>query len=100
MKIGILLTTPPSHENTHTVIHLTRSALKKGHTVSIFLMSDGVYNTHHSEFIKLIEEGAHISLCAYNSEQRCLERVEGILYGSQYDLASIAHEADRFLTFG
>lgn len=100
MKIGILLTTPPSSENTHTVIQLTRAALRKGHEVSIFLMSDGVYNTHHSEFRELIKDGACISLCAYNSEQRCLERVDGILYGSQYDLASLVHETDRLLTFG
>lgn len=100
MKLGILLTTSPENENTSTVIAMSRAALKAGHSVSIFLMYDGVYNIHKKEFADLLNGGADIAVCALNVEQRKVGRVEGILYGSQYDHACIASNVDRFISFG
>jgi len=100
MKLGILLTTSPENENTHTVIALSRAARKLGHKVSIFLMDDGVYNAQKKEFTSLLESGVEIILCTLNTEQRCVGKIEGMVYGSQYDLACIAHESDRLLSFG
>jgi sulfur relay (sulfurtransferase) complex TusBCD TusD component (DsrE family) len=99
MKLGILLTTAPSHQNTHTVIQLSRAARKKGHEVGIFMMADGVYNILHQPLLDLIQDGVELSLCAYNATQRGLDRVEGVQWGSQYDLAVLTDNSDRFLTF-
>jgi len=99
-KLGILLTTSPENENTNSVIAITESALSLGHEVSIFVMDDGVYNIKHQKFHSLTKKGAKVTVCAYNAEQRSLDKVEGVLFGSQYDLAIIAHESDRFLSFG
>jgi sulfur relay (sulfurtransferase) complex TusBCD TusD component (DsrE family) len=106
-KLGILLTTSPENENTHTVIKISQAALSLGYEVHIFLMDDGVYNVHREEFLALIGKGAEISLCAYNADQRSvprpvLSKVEGkeaILWGSQDDLANIVRQSDRFLAF-
>ena len=100
MKLGILLTSSPENENTNTVISLSRSAREQGHEVSIFLMYDGVYNVHRKEFAQLADKGVRIAVCALNAEQRSVQKVGGILFGSQYDHACIAGEVDRFISFG
>ncbi|TAN46457.1 MAG: hypothetical protein EPN24_01145 [Candidatus Methanoperedens sp.] len=100
MKLGILLTSSPENENTNTVIEISRAAREKGHKVSIFLMYDGVYNVHKKEFAELAGKGVSIAVCAMNAEQRSVQKVEGILFGSQYDLACIAGDVDRFISFG
>ncbi|MCZ7398615.1 MAG: hypothetical protein O8C62_02870 [Candidatus Methanoperedens sp.] len=63
-------------------------------------MYDGVYNIQKKEFTDLIEKGVNITVCALNVEQRKITRVEGILFGSQYDHACIAGDVDRFISFG
>lgn len=100
MKLGILLTTSPENENTNTVISLSRAAREQGHEVSIFLMYDGVYNVNKKEFAELASKGVSIAICALNAEQRCVKKVDGILFGSQYDHACIAGGVDRFISFG
>ena len=100
MKLGILLTTSPENENTNTVIELSRAARGQGHEVSIFLMYDGVYNVNKKEFADLSGIGVNIAVCALNAEQRNVGKVEGILFGSQYDHACIAANVDRFVSFG
>lgn len=100
MKLGILLTTSPENENTNTVISLSRAARGQGHEVSIFLMYDGVYNVNKKEFAELANNGVSIAICALNAEQRFVKKVDGILFGSQYDHACIAGNVDRFISFG
>ena len=100
MKLGILLTTSPENENTHTVIAISTAARNAGHDVSIFLMYDGVYNVHKKEFVELLNKGVNIAVCALNAEQRHVSKVGGIVFGSQYDHACIASDTDRFISFG
>jgi len=100
MKLGILLTSSPENENTNTVIEISRAARKQGHEVSIFLMYDGVYNVHKKEFEELADKGVRIAVCALNAEQRSVQKVDRILFGSQYDHACIASDVDRFISFG
>ncbi len=100
MKLGMLLTTSPENENTHTVIEISRAALELGHDVFIFLMYDGVYNVNKKEFAELVNKGVNIAVCALNVEQRKMGRVAGIQFGSQYDHACIASDVDRFISFG
>jgi len=100
MKLGILLTTSPENENTNTVIKISKAARDEGHEVSIFLMYDGVYNVNKREFAELVDKGVDIAICAFNAEQRKVGKIEGILFGSQYDHACIASDVDRFISFG
>ena len=98
-KLGILLTTSPEDESTHTVLKLAEVALAAGYEVEIFLMRDGVYNVQRKDFLALGGQGARLSLCALNVEQRSLPRLEGILFAGQYHLAQMVAECDRFLAF-
>lgn len=99
MKLGILLTTPPSHQNTYSVIKISKASRQKGHEVGIFMMADGVYNILNQPLMDLEKDGVSLSLCAHNATQRGLGRADNVLWGSQYDLAELANISDRFLTF-
>ena len=99
MKLGILLTTAPSHQNTYSVIQLSRAAREQGHEVGVFMMADGVYNILHQPLLDLVNNGVELSLCAHNATQRGLDKVECVQWGSQYDLAVLTDDSDRFLTF-
>lgn len=98
-KLGFMLATSTESENTRTVIKLAEAALARGLEVSIFLMCDGVYNMKVDSLNALAEQGAKLSLCAHNAEERQLEKKGPILFGSQYDLADIVAQSDRFLAF-
>lgn len=99
MKLGILLTTSPESENTHTVVKLAEAALASGREVHVFLMCDGVHNVNDDRLVGLIEKGAQVALCAHNAEQRHVAQKESIVWGSQYDLAGFVEECDRFVAF-
>ena len=93
-----MLTTGTESENTFTVKSLAGAALSQGHEVSLFLMDDGVYNLR--SFDDLIARGLKVAVCAHNCLQRAVDKVDGVLYGSQYDWSQMVNEADRVLAFG
>ena len=99
MKLGILLTTSPEKEDKYTVIKLTQSALNRNIEVNIFLMCDGIYNISDKSFLSLLDKGANVIVCAQNAYEKNIPKKDGILFGSQYDLAVMVNESDRFLSF-
>ncbi|MDP2935783.1 MAG: DsrE family protein [Dehalococcoidia bacterium] len=98
MKLAIILTAGFGSQNVHTARRLAEAALEEGHQVALFLMNDGVYQL--SSFGDLQEKGLDLSLCAHNAYQRGLEKVDGVLFGSQYDWAQAVNEADRVVALG
>ncbi|MGR3310681.1 MAG: DsrE family protein [Candidatus Brocadiales bacterium] len=98
-KLGILLTTSTESENTHTVVKLVEAAIAAGKEVSIFLMCDGVYHINDPRFEELARKGAKVVVCAHNAIERKQERKDFVVWGSQYDNATIVKECDRFLAF-
>lgn len=98
-KLGILLTTSPENENTHTVVRLAETALAEGKQVEIYLMCDGVYHLNDSRLEELPKKGAKVVVCAHNCLERKVERKPFVLWGSQYDLAVLIKESYRFLSF-
>lgn len=98
-KLGILLTTSPESENTHTVVRLAEAALKAGIAVEMFLMCDGVYHLEDSRLADLSARGVRVVVCAHNAVERKVERKDFVHWGSQYDLASLVKDSDRFLSF-
>ena len=98
-KLGLLLTTTPENENTHTVVKLAEAALLAGKEVHIFLMCDGVHNANDKRVLALIEKGVKVAVCAHNAKERHVAERDQILWGSLYDFACIAEECDRLLAF-
>lgn len=99
MKLGIEINAGYGSEDVHTVRKLTEAAIAQGHQVSIFLMDDGVY---HAPALKdlALKSGVEITVCAHTCSQRGVQKVEGIVWGGQYDWARIVHDSDRVLVFG
>lgn len=94
----IILTSSPENENTHTAVKLSQAALAKGHQVRIFLMSNGVYHVMQSKFLALVEQGVEVTLCASNAAERGIKEIEGVIFGSQYDLSVMAAKADSLIS--
>ena len=132
MQVGFLLCSSPEAQDGFTVGKLADGLLSAGHSVSLFLMDDGVYHatrhatghaTRHAtgdatgqatgsqagpgyssmELSRLLERGAKVALCAVTARARGLGEAEldpRIELSSQYELAQMVKEADRFLAFG
>lgn len=111
LAIGILMTTSPEHQNTHTVCRLAEALLSAGHAVELFLMDDGVYNlvpvpkagSPSSLLQSAQNKGLKISLCTQSAESRGVSEKESLpraAWRSQHELSKIVAGSDRFLTFG
>lgn len=98
MKLGILVNTD---KHTEDIIGLTNAAISKGHEVIIFMMDAGVKLLSNSFVIGLCNKsGVHMSFCDHSTEKLGVSK-EGlpsqIVCGSQYDNATMNHEADRVI---
>jgi len=117
MKVGFLLCSSPESQDGFTVGRLAGGLLSAGHSVSLFLMDDGVYHaTRHATgaavttpgystlgLPRLVEQGAKVALCAVTARARGLGEAEldpSVEISSQYELSQMVKEADRFLAFG
>ena len=97
-KLGIMLTSGVESEDARTVRKITESALRLGHEVSLFLMDDGIYNL--SSLQDLTKQGVQLTVCGHNAYEREVEKITGVLFGSQHDWAMTVHNSDRVIVFG
>lgn len=98
MKLGILVNTDRHAED---LIGLTNAALQKGHEVMVFFMDAGVRLITDPSVTNLCENSdVEMSYCDYTIEKNGISK-EGIcdkfICGSQYDNATMNHEADRVI---
>ena len=83
-----------------SVLSIARAAKARNHVVKIFAMAAGVTNLAREDFISLIDDGVEIAVCSHNCGQyKAPMDIEGVNYGSQYDLALSMNECDRFISF-
>ncbi len=100
MKIGILITQTPQ---ANKIVEITKEAVKRGHSVSLFMTDDGIYlvkNCAVTDLRKL--ENVDMSLCNYSAKGRYLDEKEipeGIINGTQYQNALLHSECDKVLVF-
>ncbi len=97
--LGILLATGPENFDKNIVTGIAEAALEMGIKVKIFLMDDGIYNLYDEKFIKLIENGADISLCSKNAGERRVKDIRNVRFGSQFDHAEMVKNCHRYLGF-
>jgi sulfur relay (sulfurtransferase) complex TusBCD TusD component (DsrE family) len=96
-QISFMLMGSPESGSTQSLVRLTEAALGQGHQVRIFLMCDGVYQTMLPAVNNLAAQGAEVVVCAHNAEERGVGKQEGVLFGSQFDLATMVAESDAYL---
>lgn len=111
MNVVFLLTLSPEHQDSYTVSQLSLACIREGHQVDVFVMDDGIYgvarrSSRHAlvtGFDEVMAAGGRVTLCSVSAEMRDLSErdvLEGVVFGSQYELAQMVSKADRFLSFG
>jgi len=69
-KLGILLSTPPSHPNLTTVERLCEEGLRSDVDVYLYLIDEGVKSLTDGRLLGLSKTGAKLFACAYGCQQQ------------------------------
>lgn len=101
-KLGMLLSTGPSHPSSRMVVELCTEALKQGLEVYLYLIDEGVKNVHQPPYAHLAGQGTKMFVCAYGCQQHQVP-TEGLdtrvsLCGLVV-LANLIKGCDRFVSF-
>jgi sulfur relay (sulfurtransferase) complex TusBCD TusD component (DsrE family) len=101
-KLGLLLSTPPSHPSVETVVQLAQAALRKGIDVYLYLIDEGVKTAVDQRYLGLIDSGAKMSVCAYGCQQHGVLTTtidSRVSLSGLVVLSGIIDGCDRFLAF-
>lgn len=101
-KLGLLLSTPPSHPSVETVVQLAQAALRKEIDVYLYLIDEGVKTVVDSRYIGLIDAGVKMSVCAYGCQQHGVLTTtvdSRVSLSGLVVLSGIIDGCDRFLAF-
>jgi len=98
MKLGIFVNTG---KHIDAVTGITQAALKKGHSVIIFVMDAGTGLLANPEFTGLCRlDRVSISFCDHSAKEKGAT-TEGlpaeVVCGSQYNNALMLHESDKLI---
>jgi sulfur relay (sulfurtransferase) complex TusBCD TusD component (DsrE family) len=101
-KLGILLSTGPTHSSSDTVAKLCTEALNERLDVYLYLIDEGVKNIHEPAYTQLVDKGTKLFVCAYGCQQHHVP-TEGLdtrvsLCGLVV-LANLIKGCDRFVSF-
>lgn len=101
-KLGVLLSTPPSHPNVISVANLCQEALRSHVDVYLYLIDEGVKNLRDSRLARLSSDGAKLFVCAYGCQQHAVS-TEGLPQGMSLCglvvLSNMINGCDRFVAF-
>ena len=98
-KLGLLLSTAPSHPSVETVVQLAEAALRQGIEVYLYLIDEGVRSYTDTRFRGLLDK---MSVCAYGCQQHGVstEQVDPrVSLSGLVVLSGIIDGCDRFLAF-
>jgi sulfur relay (sulfurtransferase) complex TusBCD TusD component (DsrE family) len=98
-KLGVLLSTAPTHPNLETAVRLAEEALRRGATPYLYLIDDAVGALGDPRVRQLPTRGARLFACAYGRLKRglALEELEGVTYCGLVVLADVISGTDRFI---
>jgi sulfur relay (sulfurtransferase) complex TusBCD TusD component (DsrE family) len=101
-RLGLLLSTAPSHPSVETVAQLALAALRQGVEVYLYLIDEGVKSAVDQRYRTLIDEGVKMSVCAYGCQQHGVptSTVDSrVSLSGLVVLSGIIDGCDRFLAF-
>ncbi len=101
-KLGVLLSTPPSHPSVTTVSRLCSEALAQDVDVYLYLVHEGVKNHNDPRLLDLAARGVKSFVCAYGCQRHGIptSSVDGaITLCGLVVLSNIISGCDRFLAF-
>ena len=68
-KLGVLLSTPPSHPHARTALRLCEEGLNAGLDVYLYVIDEGVKNLAETSLGTLCGRGVKSFICAYGCQQ-------------------------------
>lgn len=101
-KLGLLLSTAPSHPSVETVLQLAHAALRSGVEVYLYLLDEGVQVVTDARYVGLIDAGVKLSVCAYGCQQHGVATAtvdSRVSLSGLVVLSGIIDRCDRFLAF-
>jgi sulfur relay (sulfurtransferase) complex TusBCD TusD component (DsrE family) len=101
-KLGLLLSTPPSHPSVETVVQLAQAALRKEIDVYLYLIDEGVKTVVDQRYLRLVDAGVKMSVCAYGCQQHGVLTTtvdSRVSLSGLVVLSGIIDGCDRFLAF-
>jgi sulfur relay (sulfurtransferase) complex TusBCD TusD component (DsrE family) len=101
-KLGVLLSTPPSHPNVNTVAGLCEEAVKANVDVYLYLIDEGVRNLNDARLTGLSGSGAKFFVCAYGCQQHGVptdKLAPGVTLCGLVVLSNMINGCDRFVAF-
>src|SRR5688500_12650587 len=101
-KLGLLLSTPPSHPNVTTVTRLCEEGLRSDVDVYLYLIDEGVGNLHNEGVLRLSDAGAKVFVCAYGCQQHAVPTKnlkDGVQLCGLVVLSNMINGCDRFVAF-
>jgi sulfur relay (sulfurtransferase) complex TusBCD TusD component (DsrE family) len=98
-KLGVLLTTPPSHPNFRPALALMNAALDANVRVYLYCVDEGVRAVATPELQAIKERGASLFGCAYGAGRRKIALDETAAWSGLTVLADVAGSTDRFVSF-
>jgi sulfur relay (sulfurtransferase) complex TusBCD TusD component (DsrE family) len=98
-KLGVLLTTPPSHPNFRPALALMQAALDAGLRVYLYCVDEGVRAVSTPEVQALQKRGASLFGCAYGAGRRNIPLDDSAAWSGLTVLADVVGSTDRFVSF-
>ena len=101
-KLGLLLSTAPSHVSVETVVQVAQAALRQRAEVYLYLIDEGVKMAADQRYLGLIDAGVKMSVCAYGCRQHGVQTVavdSRVSLSGLVVLSGIIDGCDRFLAF-
>lgn len=102
LKLGLLLSTPPSDPSVETVVQLAQAALRRGVDVYLYLIDEGVKTVIDQRYLSLLDAGVKMSVCAYGCQQHGVLTTtvdSRVSLSGLVVLSGIIDGCDRFLAF-
>ncbi len=98
-KLGVLLTTPPSHSNFRPALGLMEAALARGLRVYLYCIDEGVTAVGTPEIQSLKARGVNLFGCAYGAGHRQIAIDDAAAWSGLTILADVVGSTDRFVSF-
>ena len=96
-KLGVLLSSEPSHDNLETALGLSAAALDRGADVYLYLIDDAVAAVEHPRVQELAARGLKLFVCAYGCQKRRLPLSDLATNCGLVVLTDIINGTDRFV---
>lgn len=99
MNIAVMLAGDRDPRDGETVASICRAAVARGDRARLFLLGDGVRRLDLA--VELAAGGVDVSLCEADAALRGIHKSgqPGVFFGSLYDWARLAEDAERVLSF-